>query len=185
MNFAPTEEQKSVREMSGNCGNADQAIAAELDRTHRHPKNLPRLGEQGLMGVAVPTEYDGAGMDNVTYVMALIEISKACASCGPSPPSTTAFTVYPIKAFGRKSRSGSSLPPSRAARWKAAMHSRNRLPVPMPAPSSAVPSSRVTATSSTAPRCSSPMAMSPVLHPGGDDRSCSRLQRDHQPDHRP
>jgi butyryl-CoA dehydrogenase len=36
----------------------------------------------GVMGVAVPTEYDGAGMDNVAYVMALIEISKACASCG-------------------------------------------------------------------------------------------------------
>ncbi|MBW1672520.1 MAG: acyl-CoA dehydrogenase family protein [Deltaproteobacteria bacterium] len=33
------------------------------------------------MGVSVPSEYGGAGMDNVTYVMAMIEISKACASC--------------------------------------------------------------------------------------------------------
>jgi len=69
-------------------------IAAELDRTHRHPEEICRqLGEMGLMGVAVPTEYDGAGMDNVTYVMALIEIAKACASCGVITSVTTASPV--------------------------------------------------------------------------------------------
>ena len=84
MNFAPTDEQKMVREMVRKFAETQiKPIAAELDRTHRHPEEICRqLGEMGLMGVAVPTEYDGAGMDNVTYVMALIEISKACASCG-------------------------------------------------------------------------------------------------------
>ena len=45
-------------------------IAAELDHTHRHPEEICRkLGEMGIMGVSVPTEYGGAGMDNVTYVI--------------------------------------------------------------------------------------------------------------------
>ena len=84
MNFAPTEEQQMVKDMVARF--VDEAIkpkAEEFDRTHEHPQAVIRkLGEMGLMGVAVPTEYDGAGMDNVTYVMALIEISRGCASCG-------------------------------------------------------------------------------------------------------
>jgi len=76
-------------------------IAAELDRTHRHPEEiLPAVGRDGAHGVAVPTEYDGAGMDNVTYVMALIEISKACASCGVIASVNNSLYGYPVKAFG-------------------------------------------------------------------------------------
>ncbi len=102
MNFAPTDEQKMVREMVRKFAEAQiRPVAAELDRTHRHPEEICRqLGEMGLMGVAVPTEYDGAGMDNVTYVMALIEISKACASCGVIVSVNNSLYGYPVKAFG-------------------------------------------------------------------------------------
>ena len=102
MNFAPTEEQKMVREMVRKFSETQiKPIAAEPDRTHRHPEEICRqLGEMGLMGVAVPTEYDGAGMDNVTYVMALIEISKACASCGVIASVNNSLYGYPVKAFG-------------------------------------------------------------------------------------
>ena len=87
-------------------------IAAELDRTHRHPEEICRgLGEQGLMGVAVPTEYNGAGMDNVTYVMALIEISKACASCGAITSVNNSLYGYPIKAFGTEEQKRKFLAP--------------------------------------------------------------------------
>ncbi|MBW2599156.1 MAG: acyl-CoA dehydrogenase family protein, partial [Deltaproteobacteria bacterium] len=77
MNFAPTEEQQMVKDMVTRFVNEEiKPIAAELDETHRHPKEICRkLGEMGLMGVSVPTEFGGAGMDNVTYAMALIEIS--------------------------------------------------------------------------------------------------------------
>jgi alkylation response protein AidB-like acyl-CoA dehydrogenase len=87
-------------------------IAAELDRTHRHPEEICRqLGEMGLMGVAVPTEYDGAGMDNVTYVMALIEISKACASCGVITSVNNSLYGYPVKAFGTEEQKRKFLAP--------------------------------------------------------------------------
>lgn len=113
MHFAPTEEQKMVREMVRKFAEAQiKPVAAELDRTHRHPEEICRkLGEMGLMGVAVPTEYDGAGMDNVTYVMALIEISKACASCGVIASVNNSLYGYPIKAFGTEEQKRRFLAP--------------------------------------------------------------------------
>jgi alkylation response protein AidB-like acyl-CoA dehydrogenase len=113
MNFAPTEEQKMVREMVRKFAETQtKPIAAELDRTHRHPEEICRqLGEMGLMGVAVPTEYDGAGMDNVTYVMALIEISKACASCGVIASVNNSLYGYPVKAFGTEEQKKKFLAP--------------------------------------------------------------------------
>jgi len=113
MNFAPTEEQKMVREMVRKFSETQiKPIAAELDRTHRHPEEICRqLGEMGLMGVAVPTEYDGAGMDNVTYVMALIEISKACASCGVIASVNNSLYGYPVNAFGTEEQKKKFLAP--------------------------------------------------------------------------
>ncbi|HQG28984.1 MAG TPA: acyl-CoA dehydrogenase [Candidatus Ozemobacteraceae bacterium] len=102
MNFAPTDEQQMVREMARRFAESEiKPVAAELDRTHRHPEEICRkLGEMGIMGVAVPTEYGGAGMDNVTYVMALIEIAKACASCGVIVSVNNSLYGYPVKMFG-------------------------------------------------------------------------------------
>ena len=113
MNFAPTDEQKMVREMVRKFAETQiKPIAAELDRTHRHPEEICRqLGEMGLMGVAVPTEYDGAGMDNVTYVMALIEIAKACAICGVIASVNNSLYGYPVKAFGTEAQKKKFLAP--------------------------------------------------------------------------
>lgn len=102
MNFAPTEEQQMVKDMVKRF--VDEEIkprAEEFDRTHRHPEEICRkLGEMGLMGVSVPTEYGGAGMDNVTYVMALIEISRGCASCGVITSVNNSLYGHPVKTFG-------------------------------------------------------------------------------------
>ena len=102
MNFAPTDEQKMVREMVRKFSEENiKPVAAEHDKTHRHPEEICRkLGEMGIMGVAVPTEYGGAGMDNVTYVMALIEISKACASVGVITSVNNSLYGYPVNEFG-------------------------------------------------------------------------------------
>lgn len=56
-------------------------VAAELDRTGCFPwATLRRMGELGLMGVTVPEEYGGAGLDNLSYVVLLEEIAAADAS---------------------------------------------------------------------------------------------------------
>ena len=84
MNFELTEEQRMIQEMARNFAEKEVAPeAARLDDTHEFPTELAKkMGELGLMGVAVPEEYDGAGMDYVCYVIALEEICAACANCG-------------------------------------------------------------------------------------------------------
>ncbi len=113
MNFAPTEEQQMVRDMVRKFAKTEiTPIAAELDRTHRHPEETCRkLGEMGIMGIAVPTEYGGASMDNVTYVMAMIEISKACASCGVIVSVNNSLYGYPVKTFGSEEQKRKFLTP--------------------------------------------------------------------------
>ena len=102
MNFALTEEQQMVRDQVARFAETEiKPIAAELDRTHRHPEEICRkLGAMGIMGVAVSPEYGGAGMDNVTYVLALIEISKACASTGVIVSVNNTLYGFPVKMYG-------------------------------------------------------------------------------------
>src|SRR5690554_6172530 len=84
MNFELTEEQKMIQDMARKFAEREiKPVAAEFDRTHDHPKDIvAKMGELGLMGVTVSEEYGGAGMDYICYVLSMIEISKACASCG-------------------------------------------------------------------------------------------------------
>jgi alkylation response protein AidB-like acyl-CoA dehydrogenase len=113
MNFLPTDEQLMVRDMVRRFAETEiKPIAAELDKTHRHPEEICRqLGEMGIMGIAVPTEYGGAGMDNVTYVMAMIEISKACASCGVIVSVNNTLYGHPVKTYGTEEQKHKFLKP--------------------------------------------------------------------------
>lgn len=113
MNFGLTEEQKMVRDMVRKFAETEiKPVAAELDRTHRHPEEICRkLGEMGIMGVAVPTEYGGAGMDNVTYVLCMIEIAKACASTAVIVSVNNSLYGYPLLHFGNEEQKKKFLVP--------------------------------------------------------------------------
>ncbi|MCX7816673.1 MAG: acyl-CoA dehydrogenase family protein [Syntrophales bacterium] len=113
MNFALTEEQRMVRDMVRKFAESEiKPVAAELDRTHRHPEEICRkLGEMGIMGVAVPTEYGGAGMDNVTYVLCMIEIAKACASTAVIVSVNNSLYGYPLLHFGNEEQKKKYLAP--------------------------------------------------------------------------
>ena len=84
MEFQLTEEQRMVEQMARDFAEKEVAPRArELDEKGEWPKALvSRLGELGLLGVAVPSELGGAGMDNVSYAIAMEEVSRACASVG-------------------------------------------------------------------------------------------------------
>src|SRR5918999_1268557 len=57
--------------------------AAEIDRTDVFPRDLyEQIGELGLLGMTLPPEYGGEGVDNVTYCLALEEIAAASATMG-------------------------------------------------------------------------------------------------------
>src|SRR3954464_4632290 len=75
--------------------------AAQIDREHRFPRELvAKLAELGLMGVAVPEAWGGAGMDTVSYALALEEISRACASTGVIMSVQNSLVCDPILTFG-------------------------------------------------------------------------------------
>ncbi|MBW2048523.1 MAG: acyl-CoA dehydrogenase [Deltaproteobacteria bacterium] len=102
MDFALTEEQQMVREMAARFSEAEiKPKAAELDEKHEHPAEIIRqLGELKMMGIAVPEEYGGGGMDYVSYVLALIEVSKGCASTGVIMSVNNSLYCFPVQAYG-------------------------------------------------------------------------------------
>lgn len=82
MNFDLTEEQALVQEMARSFAERDVAPRTrDLDKNSEWPADLvKKMGELGLLGVAVPEELGGAGADNVSYALAMEEIARHCAS---------------------------------------------------------------------------------------------------------
>src|SRR4051794_22634337 len=101
MDLSPTEEQLAVQRTAREFAtNEVLPKAAEIDREHRHPTELvKRMGELGFMGIAVPEAYGGAGMDHVSYTLAMEEVSRACASTGVIMSLNNSLVCDPIARF--------------------------------------------------------------------------------------
>ncbi|QIK81538.1 acyl-CoA dehydrogenase [Lysobacter sp. HDW10] len=82
MDFNFTEEQLMIQDVARRIAREKIAPSAEgFDRSGEFPlENIRLLGENGLMGIEVPSEYGGAGMDPVAYVLAMVEIAAADAA---------------------------------------------------------------------------------------------------------
>lgn len=112
MEYRFTEEQEAVRAMAKDFAVRRVApMAAEIDRESRYPKELiDEMAGLSLMGMCVPEEYGGAGMDMLSYVLALEEISKACASTGVIMSVNNSLACEPIKSFGTEAQKKKYLP---------------------------------------------------------------------------
>ena len=84
MNFTLTKEQELVRQMVRDFAiNEVKPIATEIDVTERFPmENVKKMGELGMMGIPFSTEFGGAGGDVLSYILAVEELSKVCATTG-------------------------------------------------------------------------------------------------------
>ena len=113
MVFDLTEEQQMIQDMARNFAQKEVLPkAAELDETGRYPEELVRqMAELGLMGIAVPEEYGGAGMDNICYAIAMEEISRACASTGVILSVNNSLACDPILKFGTEEQKQRFLAP--------------------------------------------------------------------------
>ncbi len=113
MDFNLTDEQKMIQEMARKFAEREiKPVAAEFDRTHAHPAEIcAKMGELGLMGVTVPEEYGGAGMDYISYAVSLIEISKACASCGVIMSVCNSLYNFPVYKYGTEDQKKKYLTP--------------------------------------------------------------------------
>jgi butyryl-CoA dehydrogenase len=102
MSYELTEEQRMIRAMVREFAReVIQPTAAERDRTGEFPaENLKRMGELGLLGMNVPPEYNGAGVDTVSYSLALQEIAYACASTAVIMSVHNSVACGPIYLYG-------------------------------------------------------------------------------------
>jgi alkylation response protein AidB-like acyl-CoA dehydrogenase len=94
MDFNFTEDQLSIQSVAREFAQKRIApVAAEFDAKGEFPlDNIREMGQLGLMGIEVPVEYGGAGMDSISYVLAMIEI--ATADCAHSTIMSVNNTLY-------------------------------------------------------------------------------------------
>ncbi len=112
MDYLLTDEQKMLKEMVGKFAEEKIGpVASENERNHRFPKEIiDEAGQLGLMGIAYPTEYGGAGMDYVSYFLAVEQVSRWCASTGVIISAHTSLVCDPIFRFGTEEQKQKYLP---------------------------------------------------------------------------
>ncbi len=95
-------EHEMIRQAARDFAENEVApIAAEFDESGEFPiETIRKMGEMGFMGIEVPEEYGGAGMDTLAYVLALEEISKADAAHGTIMSVNNSLFCYGIQRFG-------------------------------------------------------------------------------------
>src|SRR5580704_3964013 len=113
MEFELTEEQRLIRETARDfAARAIAPKAAELDKTSRWPAEiLKEMSALGLLGVAIPEAYGGAGMDALSYALAMEEVSAACASCGVIMSVNNSLFCDPLYKFGTEEQKQRVLAP--------------------------------------------------------------------------
>lgn len=119
LDFELTEEQMMMRDMVRKLAQHEFAPrAAEIDREHRFPReNLQKLAELGLMGIPIPEEYGGAGCDFLSYIMAIEEISRACASTGVILAVHTSLGCFSLLYHGTEEQKQKYLTRLAAGEW--------------------------------------------------------------------
>ncbi|MHA6512820.1 acyl-CoA dehydrogenase [Tessaracoccus sp. Z1128] len=112
MHFELTDEQQLTRDSVRDFAEAEVApLAAEIDRDHRPPlETIPKLGELGLLGMFVPPEYGGTGMDTLSYVIAVEELARVCATTSVMVEAHNSLAIWPILHYGTEAQKNAYLP---------------------------------------------------------------------------
>lgn len=113
MDFRIDEEHQELIDLYREFAqNEVKPIAAEIDETERFPiENVKKMAEMGLLGIPFPEEYGGAGMDTLSYVQCVEELSKVCATTGVIVSAHTSLCATPIYMFGTEEQKQKYLVP--------------------------------------------------------------------------
>jgi len=118
-NFIPTpmklelnEQQKMIQKMVKEFAEKEVApIADDLDKSAEFPsKTLQKMAKLGLLGIIIPSEYGGAGLDTISYVTVIEEISRKCASTGVITSVHNSLVSWPIMKYGNEAQKKKYLP---------------------------------------------------------------------------
>ena len=113
MNFEFTEEQLAVRDAAREFAQTDLLPGViERDEKQQFPaEQIKKMGELGFMGMMVDPKYDGSGMDTVSYVLAMEEISKIDASASVCMSVNNSLVCWGLEKFGTEEQKEKYLKP--------------------------------------------------------------------------
>ncbi|WP_243343449.1 acyl-CoA dehydrogenase [Anaerococcus sp. AGMB09787] len=108
-----TEEQEEMREMFREFAQNEVAgMAIEVDEEHKFPEeNVAKMQELGFFGIPFAEEYGGNGQDTLTYILAVEELSKCCATTGVILSAHTSLGADCINKFGNEEQKEKYLTP--------------------------------------------------------------------------
>ncbi|MEK4201817.1 acyl-CoA dehydrogenase [Cytobacillus sp. FSL K6-0265] len=111
MHLKFTEEQEMMRKMVRDFAQAEIAPFVERMEAGEFPREvLRKMGELGLMGIPIPEKYGGSGMDFMSYIIAINEISKVSATVGVILSVHTSVGTNPIVYFGTETQKQKYVP---------------------------------------------------------------------------
>ncbi|GGB40167.1 acyl-CoA dehydrogenase [Fictibacillus barbaricus] len=112
MHLVFTEEQLMMQKMVRDFAQKEIAPAIEhMEETEEFPRHLiSKMAELGLMGIPIPEEYGGAGMDFTSYIIAINELSKVSATIGVILSVHTSVGTNPILYFGNEEQKKKYIP---------------------------------------------------------------------------
>ena len=118
MDFALNETQQMILETARRFAATELApIAHHTDKTGQFPaKQVKQLAELGFLGIAVAEKWGGAGLDNLSYAIAMEEISAGCASAGVIMSVNNSLVCDPIAKFGSDDQKRAFLQPLAAGK---------------------------------------------------------------------
>ena len=113
MNVELNDEQKMIQAVARDFAQKEvRPIAEAIDREARFPHDtVRRMGELGLMGIAIPESYGGSGSDTVAYAVALEEVARACASHAVVMSVNNSLYCDPVYKFGTEEQKRRFLEP--------------------------------------------------------------------------
>ena len=113
MHFELTEEQQMIRQAARDFAQTElKPGVIERDEHQKFPtEQIKKLGELGFMGLMVPQQYGGSGMDTVSYVLAMEELSKIDASASVVVSVNNSFVCYGLEKYGSEEQKQKYLVP--------------------------------------------------------------------------
>jgi alkylation response protein AidB-like acyl-CoA dehydrogenase len=122
MNFELAEHHLLLRKTVRDFARAEVAPKAQAwDKEERFPKEIvPRLAELGLLGIRIPEEYGGAGLDVLSYAICVEEIARVDGSLALTVASHNGLGTGHILSFGNEEQKRRYLPKAASGEWLAA-----------------------------------------------------------------
>jgi butyryl-CoA dehydrogenase len=112
-------DYSEIRDMAAKFSNSELSPRAQsIDHNGKIPEEVTKgLSESGFLGIFVPEEYGGAGMDHVCYPIIVEELSRGCASSGVLVSAHCSLATWPIIGYGTEAQKKKYLPKLASGEW--------------------------------------------------------------------